>query len=308
MIIFTYRDKGTLIHRLNPVCKLSWFLVVVVLALLFDHPLHLSVLLVAVLAVIVAARVGREWASLMPLFLFFSLTLLFINALIANSGSHILWDSGIKVPGLGVMVITLEGVVYALLMSLRLLLILSAFAIITYAVHPDDLMLVFLKLRFPYKSVMVTSVATRFLPVLLRDAASITDAQRARGLDLDRGNLIWRVRHYVTIIVPLLSNSLDRAVQVAEAMEARGFGSGTRRTFYRRIPLSRVDLLTLLAVTASLSLGIAMRIAGQGAYDPYEALADPGMAAHEGIALLALGILLMLLLPLSWLKGRVDLD
>ena len=66
--------------------------------------------------------------------------------------------------------------------------------------------------------------------------------------------------------------------------------------------------MIFFAVTASLSLGIAVRIAGQGTYDPYEALANLGMTAHEVIALVVLGILLTAILPLSWLKGRVDLD
>jgi energy-coupling factor transport system permease protein len=308
MVSFTYRDKGTLIHRLNPYYKLAWFVGIVVLALLFDHPVHLLLLFISTMCLIMAARVGREWASLLPLMLPLFLTLVFINAIAANEGDHVIWYSGIRVPTMGIMTITLEGVVYASIMSLRLLVIFSAFAIVTYAVHPDDLMLVLLKFRLPYKSVLVSSVATRFIPTFLRDATTISDVQRCRGLELDRGNLIRRVRHYVAIIVPLLSNSLDRTVQVAEAMEARAFGSGSKRTFYKQIGLSRVDILTLAVAVVSIGLGIVMRFLGQGTYNPYDALDGLGLAGLEWGLLFALGLLLLTILPLSRVKARIDLD
>ena len=303
-----YKDKGTLVHKLNPFCKLAWFAAVVILALIFFHPLHLMMLFLCTLAVILGARVWREWTSLLAFFVVFSLALVFINAIVANEGDHVLWDTSIKLPALGVMVITLEGIVYTLLMSLRLLVIISAFAIITFALHPDDLLMSLLRFRLPYKSVLVTTMATRFTPALLKDVATITDVQRSRGLELDKGNLMQRVRHYVAVIVPLLSNSLDRTVQVAEAMESRAFGSGSGRTFYKRITLSRIDYLTLAITLATLGFGIFLRCVGQGTYDPYQSLSDLSLTVFDWSMLLILTILLLMLLPLSRLKARIDLD
>ena len=309
MIEFTYRDKGSALHKLSPYCKAVWFAGLVLLALLFDHPLHLSLLLVSAVSVIVAARVWREWGRLVGMMmLFFLPALVFINAVVANDGSHVLWNSSLHLPTLGVMVVTLEGIVYSLLMSLRLLVIVSAFTVVTYALHPDDLMLLLLKLKLPYKSVLVTSVSTRFVPTLLADARTIAEVQRSRGLELDKGNLIVRVRRYVSIFLPLLANSLDRTVQVAEAMEARAFGSGTGRTFYRQIKLSRIDLLALLVILLSFALGISMRFLGQGTYNPYTDLGNLGLPYAEAGLLALLGLLLLLLVPIAHLKARRDLD
>ncbi|MDY6833224.1 MAG: energy-coupling factor transporter transmembrane component T [Chloroflexota bacterium] len=309
MIEFTYSDKGSIIHKLSPYCKAVWFVGMVLLALLFDHPLHLLLLLVCTIIVIFAANVWREWSRIVGMMiLLFLPALIFINAVVANEGTHVLWNTSLHIPTLGVMVVTLEGIVYSLLMSLRLLIIVSAFTIITYALHPDDLMLLLLKLRLPYKSVLVTSVSTRFVPTLLADAKTIAEVQRSRGLELDKGNMVLRVRRYVSIFIPLLANSVDRTIQVAEAMESRAFGTGSGRTFYKQIAFGQSDLPALMILLVAFALGIAMALLGQGTYNPYTDLENLGLPSAEGGLLALLGLLLMLLLPLAHLQARRDLD
>ena len=109
-----------------------------------------------------------------------------------------------------------------------------------------DLESVLLKMKLPYKSVLVTSLSTRFIPCLIEDAERIRDAYRTRGIQLDTGNWFRKLRRRADIAIPLLSNSLDRAVQVAEAMEARAFGAGQGRTFYKDIKLAPMDVVTLV--------------------------------------------------------------
>ncbi|GAG17053.1 unnamed protein product, partial [marine sediment metagenome] len=154
-------------------------------------------------------------------------------------------------------------------MSLRLLTIISAFTILTFTVHPDDIMLAMIKLKLPYKSVMVTSLSTRFIPTLIDDVERISDVQRSRGLELDRGNLVQKIRSRTALIIPLLSNSLDRTVQIAEAMESRAFGSGDKRSFYKEIKLGRLDVPVLILVFLILTQGILMWWWGHGDYQYY---------------------------------------
>jgi energy-coupling factor transport system permease protein len=214
---FRYRDKGTPVHKLNPFCKLAWIVSILVLALILDNPLFLLLLFLSTLPVVGAARVWREWLPAMKFTLFLCPAIIIINALVSSHGTHVLFEAPFRLPVMGTPVITLEAIVYGAAMSLRLLAIISAFAILTFTVHPDDMMLAMIRMKLPYKSVLVTSLSTRFIPTLIDDIERITDIQRSRGLELDKGKLSQRIRSRSSIVIALLSNSLDRAVQVAEA-------------------------------------------------------------------------------------------
>ena len=125
---------------------------------------------------------------------------------------------------------------------------------------------------------------------------------------MDTGNRLERLRKRAGTIIPLLSNSLDRAVQVAEAMEARAFGAVAKRTFYREIRLSCTDRLALAGVFLPLAAGIAMRVFGYGAYAYYPSLQALDL---RGLALLlpaSMALLLLAVLPLALLQRRLAFD
>jgi len=308
VISFRYQDKGTVIHKLNPFCKLAWISGVLVLALLFDNPFYLLALFVSTLPLVWAARVWKEWASIMKLSFYLCLLVIVINALVSNQGSHVLYQFPFHIPIWGTPKITLEAILCGIGNAVRLTAIISAFAILTLTLHPDNLMLAMIKMRLPYKSVLVTSLATRFVPTLIDDIGTITDVQRSRGLELDKGGLPQKIRGRMTIIIPLLSNSLDRTFQVAEAMESRAFGNGAKRTFYNRIGMSTVDIAILAFLFLLLAMGISMSLLGQGEYSYYPTLGGVNIGPLEGLMLSILALLLFMMLPLAYLKRRIDLD
>jgi len=308
VISFRYREKGTVIHRLNPFCKLAWVGSVSVLALILDNPLFLLLLFLSTLPVVITAKVWREWASFVKLALYLCLAIIVINALVSYHGTHVLAQAPFRIPIIGTPTITLEAIFYGVAMCLRLLAIISAFAILTFTVHPDDLMLSMIKMKLPYKSVLVTSLSTRFVPTLIDDVERITDVQRSRGLELDKGRLPQKIRDRMSIIIPLLSNSLDRTVQVAEAMESRAFGSGTKRTFYKEIRMSHIDVITLISGFLPLAFGIFMRLSGYGDYQYYPTLEGMNLSGLEWSMLMFMMLLLSTVVLLAFVKRRFDLD
>jgi len=308
MVSYKYSDKGTVIHRLNPWCKLAWIAAVFVLALLFDSPVYLLLLSLSTLPVILAAKIWKEWLSVMRFAFFLCLLIIVINALVSNQGSHVLYQFPVAIPIVGAPRITLEGILWGIGNSLRLLAIISAFTVLMFAIHPDDLMLAMVKAKLPYKSVMVTSLSTKFVPALIDDAQCIADAKKSRGLELDRGGRIQRVKSYASIAIPLLSNSLDRAVQVAEAMEARAFGSGEKRTFYKELKLGKVDITILSFVFPSIAFGVFLRCLGQGGYQYYPVVEAVSLTASEWAMLFVLLLLVNAMPILALLKRKVSLD
>jgi energy-coupling factor transport system permease protein len=304
MLNLKYKDKGSALHKLSPYPKLVWIISILVLALIIDHPLALLLLFLATLPVVLFGRIRQEWLSFMRFALYLCFAIIVINALVSYNGTHVLVTAPFRIPVMGTPIITLEAIFYGIGMSLRLLLIISAFAILTLLIHPDDLMLTLVKMKLPYKSVLVTTLSTRFVPTLVDDAERIIDVQRSRGLEIDKGKFVRRIKNRSSIIIILLSNSLDRAIQVAEAMESRAFGTGRGRTFFKEIKLTVWDIVAIMVVLFSLALGVLTSVSGYGHYEYYPTLGSPAISTIGWVFIISLSVLLLLIVPLAEIKQR----
>ncbi len=300
----SFQDTGSAIHRLSPFVVPLWTLAMLVGSLVLSHPFALLGLTVSTVPLAASARVTRRWAAAMRYVLWLGLAIVVINALVSNQGSHILLQARFSLPLVGTPQLTVEALAYGTAMAIRLAAIISAFTLLNLCVHPDDLMRVAIRLRLPYRSVLATSLSTRFVPVLLADAATITDVQRSRGLEFDQGSLLRRVRNRGALILPLLSNSLDRATQVAEAMESRGYGSSVRRTFFREAPLMPEDVGALVLLGSAVVLAVAVRVLNLESYEYYPSLGEPSLSAAGWVSLMGLFVLLLCPVLLAFLRRR----
>ena len=248
-----YRDRDSALHRLHPGAKVALALGVLVASLLLSHPVYLATIIAGTVVLAAAAHVLREWWAFVRLFSVVAVTVVAINAVASLGGSTVLLE-GPTLPVFGRLAITWEGIAFGIAMAMRLLATVSAFTVLSLTLHPDELTR--LLSRVAYRSGLVLSLSTRLYPVVMRDAATIVDAQRSRGLDLDSGGRIARARKRLPVVVPLFHSSLERAVGIAEAMEARGFGSGARTRWrprrWRLIDWAIVAFPVLLCYTATL--------------------------------------------------------
>jgi len=289
---YSYRDSGSPLHRLHALVWLVLVAAVIVATLVLQHPVLLVCVLAANVVLALSARVWKQWWGVMRFTIWMFLLVVAINAIVSNEGSHVLWAAGFRLPLVGEPRVTLEALAYGAAMGVRLSTVISAFTLLNLCVHPDDMMRAAIKARLPYRSVLVTSLSTRFIPVLLSDANTIMDVQRSRGVDFSSGRLSSRVRNYGALVLPLLSNSLDRAVQVAEAMESRGYGARGERTFYKDRRIGLHDGLAALTPVAALCLVVLVRLDGIDEFAYYPTLS----ALNVGVSLAASAGLLMVLL------------
>lgn len=141
----------------------------------------------------------------------------------------------------------------AFIAGFKLVNIASAFFIFFTSTSPEDLGNALVKAGMPYPVAFVMSVSLQFVPVMARKAGNVLDAQRARGIPIGSG--LKAVRYIHVLLIPALIQSIRLAEELAEAMEARGFGR-PGRTFlkdYRMRPADWIAIftgLTLLAVFA----------------------------------------------------------
>jgi energy-coupling factor transport system permease protein len=148
------------------------------------------------------------------------------------------------------------GLLNALLYSIRFLAIISSTSIFFVTTSPDELEQIMKWMRVPRDVVFAFVTAVRFIPVVMLDAFQIMDAQKSRGLEFERGNILKRVRNMVPILIPLVVNSVIRSGELAEAMESRAYGSSPKPTSLYGMRLMWYDaavavasLLFLTAVT-----------------------------------------------------------
>jgi energy-coupling factor transport system permease protein len=86
------------------------------------------------------------------------------------------------------------------------------------------------------------------------DAQTVVDAQRSRGLELDKGNFIKRIKNYIPILIPLIISAIRRSVELAEALESRAFGATEERTSIVTLTMRLPDYLVVLATMTGLAL------------------------------------------------------
>jgi energy-coupling factor transport system permease protein len=199
--------------RLGPVPAALLLAAAAAAALLAEH-----IASVAVIAGVLLALVLRTPGPRKHLYLFGALSsalgVLVISPFVAVVGSDVLW-SGPVVPVLGPLDVTGEELVIATMAALRLAAVALAFAVYALVLDHDRLLTAF---GFARRSALAAVLATRLVPTLERDAAGLAEAVRGRGVPLEG------VQAHARLVSPLVSGSLERALNLAEAMEARGFG------------------------------------------------------------------------------------
>jgi len=148
---------------------------------------------------------------------------------------------------------------YSLGMTFRFLVLMESFSVFFLTTSPDHLSLALEQSHVPYELCFAFTTAFRFVPVLAEEAQTIMDAQRARGLELEGGNFLKRVKNYIPILIPLIVNSIRRSLQLAEVMESRAWGASEHRTNLYVLKLRGKDYGLVIISFLTLSLALYAR-------------------------------------------------
>ena len=118
----------------------------------------------------------------------------------------------------------------------------------------EDLLKPFQKIHVPaHEIAMLISIALRFIPDLIDETERIIKAQESRGVDLKEGKIMERIMAILSLIVPLFVSAFQRAEDLANAMEARGYSPGEERTRYKVLKMEGRDYVLLAGAAALLA-------------------------------------------------------
>jgi energy-coupling factor transport system permease protein len=270
----TYRRRSTPLHAARAAAGCAYCLAFACAALILSNPVALGAVAVALAGATLGASVGREIRRALLLALPLGVAIAVINALVTRDGLTVIARLG-SLPVLGHTDITLEATVYGAILGLKAIVLILAGTLYTAAVDPDEVLRLFRRVSF--RSALTATLATRMVPVLLRDSRRLADAQRCRP---------GRPPSRVQLMRAATAGVLDRALDVAAALEVRGYGAARRPPRTRRA-YSRHDLGFAGAAAGVLALAIGMRAGGLATFSAYPTLhasvAPGGLAAVAGL-------------------------
>lgn len=224
-----YLQDDSLIHQLDPRSKIIACLLLITSVLFsFSGPVIIADLLLLA-AAFALARLGPIWIirRLRRLWYLFFFSFIFQAILTAGEPLFHIWS----------FTVTREGINMGISTIFRLLILLLSSALLTMTTSPIKLAVGLESLFSPLSRIgvpvhqfaMLISISLRFIPTISEEADMITRAQKSRGAPFHSSNLVVRVKSFAAILIPLLAAALQRANDLADAMESRCYTGGASR-------------------------------------------------------------------------------
>jgi len=241
-----FRKVYSPIHNLDPRMKFFYVCVVFVVAILFNQLLVLLTLFLMPIPFVLIAGVQKEWLRSLRGAAFLASFIFIVNI-----------ASNYFTSGYVLAIIDIES---AIAMTLRFVVLVESFSVFFLTTSPDHLGLALEQTHIPYEFAFAFTTAVRFVPVLAEEAQTIMDAQKARGLELEKGGFLKRIRNYIPILIPLIVSAIRRSLELAEAMESRAWGATKNRTNLYELRLHRGDFILLAISFLILTIAIYLRL------------------------------------------------
>lgn len=249
LILGRYIPGNSILHRLDPRSKLLAMFGFLLMIFWANNLVTNALLILFVLGLVLLSRIRLSFFinGLKPMIGIILFTTFF--QVFFTPGATILWEFWI-------FKLSVEGLQQAAIIFVRFVLIIFFSTLLTLTTTPLSLadgiesgLAPLKRFRVPVHEIgLMLSMSLRFVPTLMDDTTRIMNAQRARGVDFNEGNLIQKVKSVIPILIPLFASSFKRADALATAMEARGYQGGDGRTKYRILEWKKVDSLAILVM------------------------------------------------------------
>ena len=237
---------NTIVHRLDPRTKL--LLMIAYITALFmakGYIAYLFLLVILVICITISKiKPAAVFKGLRPVFIIIFITV-FLN-IFFNRGETVLFQYR-------AIVITQEGLLTAVFMAARFMMLIISTFMLTYTTSPITLTDGLERMLGPLKKIkvpvhefaMMMSIALRMIPTLIEETDKIMSAQKSRGADFETGGLIKRAKAILPLIIPLFISAFRRADELATAMLSRCYHGGEGRTKMKILHFTGKDFVAM---------------------------------------------------------------
>ena len=256
-----YLPLDSIIHHMDPRAKIGAMLIMMIAIFIPAGYAGYGVIAAAVIGTALLARLKLSflWRAMKPM-LFMLTFLLIINLLVIRDGDVLFTIFGFSV--------YTGAIAQTLYIVIRLALMIMITTILTATTKPleltlgiEDLLKPFQVIHVPaHEIAMMISIALRFIPTLIEETQRIMKAQASRGVDMEEGSLMEKVKAILSLIVPLFVSAFQRAEDLAYAMEARGYIHNRMRTRYKQLKMEGRDYVLLIASVLVFTAMVAMML------------------------------------------------
>lgn len=252
-----YFPGDSIIHKLDPRGKIIVFIAFIVVIFCTFNYFSLAITVAFTALFLILSKIPAK-------FYFKSLKVI-IFIVIITSVFNLFYGSGDPIWQWWIIKVTWNGIHRAVFVTVRIICLILASSCLTFTTSPTELTDAIERLmkplnviHFPVHEIsMMMSLALRFVPTLLEETDKLMQAQKARGADMESGNLFKRVKALIPILVPLFVSAFRRAYDIATAMECRCYRGGTGRTRMKTLKLSARDIVSFV-ITAIVILGVIL--------------------------------------------------
>lgn len=243
-----YYPGTSLIHKLDPRSKILMLIAFMVLIFCAFNYYSLLICAASVVGVILLTRV--------PVRMYLKSLKMIIIIVLITSLLNLFYGSGEPLVEFWIFKITLAGINNCIFITVRIMCLILLSSVLTFTTSPTDLTDAIERLLKPLKLLhvkvheiaMMMTIALRFVPLLLEETDKIMSAQKARGADMESGNLKQRIKALVPVLIPLFVSAFRRAYELAIAMECRCYQGGDGRTRMKVLKMKKRDYLSVIAV------------------------------------------------------------
>lgn len=249
------------LHRLDPRAKMICLFVLIVAVFVPKSYYAFLAVASALFIALLLAKVGIRMIvkSFKPM-IFMMIFLLVINCFTIKTGDLLL--------SIRTFEIYSDAILNTLFVVVRLLLMITITTLLTATTKPLDLTLAIEWLLKPFELVnlptheiaMMISIALRFIPTIIEETLRIMNAQKSRGVDFENGAVSAKIAALLSLIVPLFSVAFERAYELADAMDARGYIPGAKRSRYHVLKFKFTDFFVILICVLLVGFSIFSRI------------------------------------------------
>lgn len=214
------------------------------------------------LLLVVLAAVGLVFISKIPIKTVLKSIKPLVIIICITAVLNLFYGDGEALVQIGKLKITLDGIITAVFMAVRIITLVVISSLLTYTTSPTELTDGLERLLKPLKVLkvdvhsisMTMTIALRFIPTLIEEIQKIMSAQKSRGAEMDSGGLIHRAKALIPVLIPLFVSAFRRANELAYAMECRCYRGGQGRTKMKIMKLEARDYISLVIVIVFIAL------------------------------------------------------
>jgi energy-coupling factor transport system permease protein len=260
MVFIEYIPGNSFFHRMDVRPKIVWLAAVVILCIVFNHPVALLPLLLFVCSIGVLAEIPykRIWRMLKPLLPL----ILFIVAFTGFTGPPV--EGNITIFEIFGLKFTVSGVMLGAGYVMRLLIMVISLSIVTLTTPLEAFLGLLTLVRAPYELAFALATGIRFVPTLENELLTIMDAQKVRGVELEKISFLRKLKAQIAVMVPMIVGGIRKSETLTQAMLARGFGASKKRTMLYELRMRGSDYAFCAIFAALLIFGILLRLLGYG--------------------------------------------